>query len=332
MKKLINDPRNYVEEAIDGLVSANPSLRRAGNTQRVIARRQPIRKGRVGLISGGGFGHLPLFCGYVGQGLLDACSVGNVFEGPNVDSCIDAINEANGGVGVVKLFGNYGGDKMNFAMASEMVELEGIDTTTVLGTDDIASASATESAKRRGVAGIIYAYKVAGACAEAGGDLKQVTEIAQRAVSRSRTIGVALGSCQVPGASQPTFTLADDEVELGMGIHGEPGIWRKPLMSADILVNEMMDRLLAETPEGGNGRVSMLINSLGATPLEELYILFRQARKRLEEAGLELIAPLVGPYVTSMEMAGASISLFHLDDELQRHYAAPANCPFWTVP
>ncbi len=331
MKKLINKPQNYVDEALDGLVAANPSLVRTGATNRVIARAAGQQKGKVGVVSGGGFGHLPLFCGYVGPGLLHACSVGNVFEGPNVDSCIEAIKAADGGAGVLNLFGNYGGDKMNFAMASEMVDLDGIETRTVLGTDDIAGAEPAEAAKRRGVAGILYAYKVAGTAADQGKSLDEVTARAQRAGDSVRTIGVAIAPCQVPGASQPTFTLGDGEIELGMGIHGEPGISRKPMMTADELVDEMVDRLLEDKPATRGGRVSILVNGLGATPLEELFILFRHARKRLGDAGLELVQPLVGPYVTSMEMAGASISLFHLDEELESLYRAPASCPFWTV-
>ncbi|MGV8918073.1 MAG: dihydroxyacetone kinase subunit DhaK [Pseudomonas sp.] len=330
MKKLINQPDRYVDEALEGMVEANPSMIRTGQGLRVIARSTPIRKGKVGVVSGGGFGHLPVFSGYVGNGLLDACAVGNVFEGPNVQSCIDAITVANGGAGVLKLFGNYGGDKMNFAMASEMLEFDGIETSTVLVTDDIASAGPDEAAKRRGVAGIIYAYKIAGAMAETGASLADVTAMAQHAVSRLRTVGVALASCQVPGADRPTFTLPEGEIELGMGIHGEPGLWRKPMVKADALVDEMVDRLLADLPATGT-KVSVLVNSLGATPLEELFILFRRAKQRLASEGLELVQPLIGPYVTSMEMAGASITLFHLDEHLEELYRAPAHCPFWKV-
>lgn len=330
MKKLLNSPLTYVDDALEGLVMANPSLVRQGKAGRVIARNRPIRSGKVGIVSGGGFGHLPLFCGYVGHGLLDACSVGNVFEGPNVDSCVEAITVANGGAGVLTLFGNYGGDKMNFAMASEMLELEGIETARVLGNDDIASASPEEAVKRRGVAGLIYAYKTAGAVAEAGASLVEVAAIAQKTVANTRSIGVALASCQVPGADRPTFTLPDGEIELGMGIHGEPGLWRRPLMSADALAEEMLTRLLADL-EPSTGRVSVLVNSLGATPLEEIFILYRRVNQLLSAQGIEIIAPMVGPFVTSMEMAGASISLLHLDDEMELLLRAPAECPFWRV-
>lgn len=331
MKKLINRPSDYVDEMLQGLVLAHPSLSLDGEAKRVVRRTERMRAGKVGVASGGGSGHLPLFTGYVGKGLLDACSIGNVFEGPNVASCTEAIRLASGGAGVLLLYGNYGGDRMNFDMASEMLELDGIETRTVLGTDDIASATPEESYKRRGVAGIIYAYKIAGACAEEGADLAEVARVAQKAVDATRTIGVALSACQVPGADKATFTLGDNEMEMGIGIHGEPGIWRDTLRPADTVAGEMIERLLAEKPAGAGNRVSILVNSLGATPLEELFILYRKATSLLKQRNLGVVQPLVGPYVTSMEMGGASISLCFLDDELERLLAAPAECPFWRV-
>ncbi len=331
MKKLMNHASTYVDEMLDGLVMANPSLVRDGSAGRVIRRAEPMRKGKVGVVSGGGSGHLPLFTGYVGPGLLDTCSIGNVFEGPNVDSCMDAIRLANGGNGVLCLYGNYGGDKMNFNMAGEFLADEGIETTTVLGTDDIASGGPEERDRRRGVAGIMYAYKAAGEKAERGASLQDVTAVAAKAVARTRTVGVALASCQVPGAAQPTFTIADDEMEMGMGIHGEPGIWRDKLKPADAIADEMIDRLLADKPDDAGSRVSLLVNSLGATPLEELFILYRRIAQRLEQERIEIVQPLVGRYTTSMEMAGASVSLCFTDSELEELLAAPASCPFWRV-
>ena len=330
MKKLINDPSHYVDEMLSGLTAAHPSLVRDGDGGRVIRRAEGARKGKVGIVSGGGSGHLPLFTGYVGRGLLDTCSIGNVFEGPNITSCQDAIRLADGGAGVLLLYGNYGGDRMNFDMAGEFAAEDGVETATVLGTDDIASAAPQEAAKRRGVAGLIYAYKTAGALAETGADLAAVKAVAQRTVSRTRTIGVALAPCRVPLADKPTFTLGDDEIEMGMGIHGEPGIWRDKLKPADAIAAEMIERLLAERPQDA-ARVSILVNSLGATPLEELFIVYRKAAGLLAESGLEIVRPLVGPFVTSMEMAGVSISLCFLDDEIEALLAAPASCPFWTV-
>lgn len=331
MKKLINDPASYVDEALLGLTLAFPSLVRDGASGRVIRRADGMKQGKVGIASGGGFGHLPLFTGYVGQGLIDTCSIGNVFEGPNIDSCMDAIRLADGGRGVLRLYGNYGGDRMNFDMAGEMLEDDGIRCTTVLGTDDIASGGPDEIARRRGVAGIIYAYKIAGACAETGADLDEVTRVASKAVAATRTIGIGLGACRLPSATSPSFELGDDEIEMGIGIHGEPGIWRDKLRPADVLADEMVERLLADLPAKAGGEVSVLINGLGATPLEELLILYRRVQHRLTEAGLSIIMPLVGNYVTSMEMQGASISFLHLDAELKQYLAAPAECPFWRV-
>lgn len=331
MKKLINQPTDYVEEMLAGLLLANPGLQRDGGSGRVIRRASGARAGKVGIASGGGSGHLPLFTGYVGEGLLDTCAIGNVFEGPNVASCEDAIRLANGGAGVLCLYGNYGGDRMNFDMACELLDGEGIATRTVLGTDDIASAAPAEAHKRRGVAGILYAYKAAGALAESGASLDEVARIAQKAVDATRTIGVALSPCRVPTASAPNFSIADDEIEMGMGIHGEPGIWRAKLKSADAIVDEMLERLLADRPIATGSRVSVLVNGLGATPLEELFILYRRTHQILSERGITIVMPLVGNYVTSMEMAGASISLHLLDAELEKQLLAPASCPFWKV-
>lgn len=331
MKKLINSPDAYVDELLDGLCAAHPLFARTGPDGRVIHLADAGRQKKVGIVSGGGSGHLPLFTGYVGKGLIDACAIGEVFAGPSVDSCIAAIKAADCGQGVLRLYGNYGGDRMNFDLAGELLEAEGIQTTTVLGTDDIASAGSDEREKRRGVAGIIYAYKVAGAKAIQGADLQEVTRIAAKAVDHCRTIGCALSPCQIPGAGAPTFSLADNEMEMGMGIHGEPGIWRDVLRPANVIADEMVSRLLADRPAATKGRLSVLVNSLGATPLEELFIVYRHLAQRLTKEGLTIVRPLVGQYVTSMEMAGLSISLFHLDSELEELLEAPASCPFWSV-
>jgi len=331
MKKLINQPTDYVEEMLAGLLLANPGLQRDAGSGRVIRRASGAKAGKVGIASGGGSGHLPLFTGYVGEGLLDTCAIGNVFEGPNVASCEEAIRLAHGGAGVLCLYGNYGGDRMNFDMACELLDGEGIATRTVLGTDDIASAAPDEAHKRRGVAGILYAYKAAGAIAESGASLDEVTRIAQKAVNATRTIGVALSPCRVPTAGAPNFSIADDEIEMGTGIHGEPGIWRAKLKSADAIVDEMLERLLADRPIASGSRVSVLVNGLGATPLEELFILYRRTHQILVDRGIAVVQPLVGNYVTSMEMAGASISLQLLDAELEKLLLAPASCPFWKV-
>ena len=333
MKKILNDPYNYVDEMLAGLTAAHPEhYRLHGDTGRVIARAKPGLKGKVGIVSGGGSGHLPVFTGYVGKGLLDACAIGDVFASPSVDQMADAIRAADQGTGVVRLYGNYGGDIMNFDMAGDMVEMEDIDTSTVIVADDVPSAKPEEASKRRGVAGMVYAFKIAGACAEEdGADLAEVTKAGQRAAVACRSVGFALSSCTVPQAGKPTFDIGETEMEMGMGIHGEPGIWRGELRTADRIAEEMMEILLTDRPVGGTGRVSVMVNSLGATPPEELYILYRVVKARLEAAGAEIVMPLVGRYATSMEMAGASITLCHLDAELERWLTAPADCPFWKV-
>lgn len=333
MKKILNDPYNYVDEMLAGLTAAHPEYYRLhGDTGRVIARATPGLSGKVGIVSGGGSGHLPVFTGYVGKGLLDACAIGDVFASPSVDQMADAIRAADQGAGVVRLYGNYGGDIMNFDMAGDMVEMEDIETSTVIVADDVPSAKPDEATKRRGVAGMVYAFKIAGASAEEDGtDLAAVTKAGQRAADACRSVGFALSSCTVPQAGKPTFDIGATEMEMGMGIHGEPGIWRGELRPADRIAEEMMDILLTDRPIGGTGRVSVMVNSLGATPPEELYILFRIVKARLEGAGAEIVMPLVGRYATSMEMAGASITLCHLDADMERWLTAPADCAFWKV-
>jgi dihydroxyacetone kinase-like protein len=243
----------------------------------------------------------------------------------------DAMRAANGGAGVLRLYGNYGGDRMNFDMAGDMLDMEDVRSTTVLLTDDVASAPPAEAEKRRGVAGMVYAYKIAGAAAEADADLDEVTRIAQKAAGSVRSIGAALTPCTVPQAGRPTFTIAEDEMEMGMGIHGEPGVWRGKLRPADAVAGEMLDHLLTDMPLARGDRVSVLVNSLGATPPEELYILYRVVAARLGDVGAAIVMPLIGRYATSMEMTGVSITLCKLDAELEKLLHAPADCAFWRV-
>ena len=332
MKKILNAPESYVDEMLSGLVAAHPEYYRLhGDSGKVIARAVPGTSGKVGIVTGGGSGHLPVFTGYVGTGLLDACAIGDVFASPSAEQMADAIRAADSGAGVLRLYGNYGGDVMNFDMAGELVEFEDISCTTVLLTDDVASAPPDEAEKRRGVAGMVYAFKMAGAAAEEGRDLEAVTAVAQKAADACRSIGVALSPCTVPQAGKPTFEIADDEIEMGMGIHGEPGVWRGRLKTADEIAGEMMDRLLADMPLAQGDRVSALVNSLGATPPEELYILYNVVKARLESEGATITMPLVGRYATSMEMAGVSFTLCKLDDELEALLKAPCDCAFWRV-
>lgn len=332
MKKLLNDPNDYVDQTLEGLCLAHPEIyTRGGESGRVIHRTGGPVDGKVGIVSGGGSGHLPVFTGYCGEGLLDACAIGNVFAGPSVADCVDAMKMADGGAGVLCLYGNYGGDRMNFDMAGEMLEMEGLETTTVLVADDVASAPPEEAEKRRGVAGMIYAFKIAGAKAAAGASLAKVTATAQEAADVCRSIGVALTPCTVPEAGKPTFEIANDEIEMGMGIHGEPGIWRGKMKPADEVTGEMLDRILADRPLEKGDRISVLVNSLGATPHEELYIIYRYLAKRFDDLGVTVVMPLVGRYATSMEMTGVSLTICKLEGELEQLLHAPANCAFWKV-
>ncbi|NIA69377.1 dihydroxyacetone kinase subunit DhaK [Pelagibius litoralis] len=330
MKKILNSPDSYVDQALAGMVLAHPAAyRQAGTKGRVIARRYTKEVGKVGIASGGGFGHLPLFAGYVGTGLLDSCAVGDVFAGPSLDDVEQALRVANLGAGILCVIGNYGGDKMVFGMAAEALEAEGVEIETVVVADDVASAPPENAVTRRGVAGVVLAFKIAGAAAESSRSLRDTAAVTRKALESCRSIGVALSSCTVPKAGKPTFELEDDAIEMGMGIHGEQGVWRGALRSADDLADEMLDRLQADCPLQGGDRVAVLCNSLGATPLDELYILYRHLAGRLASMEVEIAFPLMGHYATSMEMAGASLTVMKLDDELASLLQAPARCPHW---
>jgi dihydroxyacetone kinase-like protein len=331
MKKILNDPTDYVDEMLEGLVAAHAEIY-AHPEPRVIMRAGGAVGGKVGIVTGGGSGHLPVFTGYVGKGLLDAAAIGSVFASPSAEQMAAAMRRANGGAGILRLYGNYGGDVMNFGMAGEMVEMEdNIRSTTVVLADDIASAPPDEAEKRRGVAGMVYAFKIAGALAEEMADLDAVTTVAQKTADSCHSIGMALTSCTVPEAGKPTFEIGEDEMEMGMGIHGEPGIWRDKLKPADPLTDEMVDRIFADLFPSQGDHWSVLVNSLGATPPEELYIMYRQVAHRLRDRGVTIVMPLVGRYATSMEMAGASITACRLDGEMERLLKAPCHCAFWTI-
>lgn len=332
MKKILNQATAYVEEMLEGLCLAYPGYYvQTGTENRVIVRTSQKPKGRVAIVTGGGSGHLPVFTGYVGKGLADACAIGEVFSSPSVDQIVDAIRAVSSGSGVLLLQGNYSGDNMNFEMASEIVQLDGIETRIVRVADDVASASLEERSKRRGVAGLLYAYKIAGAKAETAASLEEVTSIATKAATATRSIGVALTPCTVPAVGRPTFTLGDDEMEIGMGIHGERGVRRGKLLTADAIAEEMLSLLLADMPLQPGDRVSVLVNSLGATPVEELFIVYRYVARRLAAMQVEIVSPLVGRYATSMEMAGMSLTFCKLDDELEALLKAPCDSPFLKV-
>lgn len=332
MKKILNQPTAYVDETLDGLCLAHPGYyKRTGTGARVIVRASDPSKGKVGIVTGGGSGHLPVFTGYVGQGLADACAIGEVFSSPSVDQIAEAIRAVSSGSGVLLLHGNYSGDNMNFEMAAEMAELEGIETRAVRVADDVASANREERSRRRGVAGLVYAYKISGAKAEKLASLEDVAAIAQKTAEAVRSVGVALTSCTVPAVGRPTFSIGEDEMEIGMGIHGERGVRRGPLKQADAIAEEMMSLLLADMPLKSGDRISVLVNSLGATPLEELFIAYRYVGRRLAELKVDIVAPLVGRYATSMEMTGMSLTICKLDSELEALLKEPCDSPFMRV-
>lgn len=330
MKKILNRPEEYVSEMLQGLLAAHPDqLTYAKDIHSIVRADAPVG-GKVGLATGGGSGHLPVFLGYVGKGMLDGCAVGDVFQSPTAEQMLEVTRRINGGRGVVYIYGNYGGDVMNFDMATEMADMEDIEVRTVLVRDDVASAPRDEADRRRGVAGMVFAFKVAGAKADQGGTLDEVAAAAEKALANTRTIGVALSPCIVPAVGKPSFTIGDDEMEIGMGIHGEPGMKREKLHTADEIAERMTGALLDDLEPPAGARMAVMVNGLGATPPEELYILYRKVHEILTERDIGVHRAYVGEYATSMEMAGASITLMQLDEELAALLDAPAHTPFFT--
>ena len=329
MKKIINNPSDFVEESIQGLVVSHPDIYTFATDNERVIKRTVKAKNKVGIVSGGGSGHLPVFTGYVGKGMLDACAVGSVFASPSVDQIASAIRNGDNGNGVLCVLGNYGGDVMNFEMACEIVKDEGIETKTIIVSDDIASASNEEKLKRRGIAGLILAFKIAGATAENGASLEEVFNITSNANSNLRTIGVAVSSCILPEVGKPTFNLDNDEIEIGMGIHGEPGIKREKLKKADILVDDLCKIIFKDFKLLSKDKVSIMINSLGATPLEELYIVSKRVNEIFSKLEIDIVKSYVGRYATSLEMAGMSITVLKLNDDLNKALLDHSECPFW---
>ena len=329
MKKLINHPEAFVDETIEGILLAHPHhFQRVPGTPRGLMRAEGPLRGQVAIATGGGSGHLPVFLGYVGPGLLHGVSIGNVFSSPSVEAMVAVTQAIHGGAGVLYLYGNYGGDILNFDMAAELCEAEGIRVSSVRVRDDVVSAPQAEAVKRRAVAGLFFAYKIAGAQAATGADLATVTATAARVVEQTCSMGVALSPCTIPVVGKPTFTLGEDEMELGMGIHGEAGIQRGPLQPVEHVATIMAERILADLPFRAADPVAVLVNGLGATPPEELYLLFRTAHRVLTAHGVRIERVFLGEYATSMEMAGASLSLLKLDADLLRLLDAPAYSPF----
>ena len=331
MRKIINSPEQFVEEMIEGIILAyGDRLKLLNGDKRVILNNTPVAPGKVGIVTGGGSGHLPVFLGYVGQGLLDGCAVGNVFASPSAQKMADMIKACDFGGGVLCLYGNYGGDNLNFDMACEMVEFDDIRTATVRVRDDVASSPKELAEKRRGVAGMVYAFKIAGAAAEQMMSLEEVAAIAQKALDNTRSMGVALSPCIVPAVGKPTFSIQEDEIEIGMGIHGEPGIEVSKMMTADEIAAVLYEKITSDMPLTAGDEVSVMVNGLGATPLEELLITYRKLHLLLAEQGVRVSMPHIGEFATSMEMAGLSVTIIKLDEQLKTLLRSPASTPFYT--
>ena len=328
MQKILNDPEPFVDEMLDGILAAHPDQLRRPSPRAIVRADAPVAN-KVGIATGGGSGHLPVFMGYVGRGLIDGAAIGNVFASPSSDDMLEVTRAISAGSGVLYLYGNYGGDRLNFDLAAELAADEGIEVRTILGADDVASAPPDRGGTRRGIAGIVFLYKVAGAAAAAGASLAEVVAVTERAAAGTRTMGVALSPCTIPAAGVPTFELPAGQMEIGMGIHGEPGVRRGPLESADAIARELTGAILADLPYKRGDEVGVLVNGLGATPKEELYILYRSVARILDGEGIPVHRVWVGEYATSLEMAGASLTLIRLDDELRGLLDAPAETPFF---
>ena len=329
MKKIINNPNDVVTEMLQGLAKANPNVVYAGEGVEVISRKEK-KSGKVGVISGGGSGHEPAHAGYVGKGMLGAALAGNVFASPSPDRIIEGIKAADSGAGVLMVIKNYSGDIMNFEMAGELASMEDIKTASVVVKDDVAVPNSTFSTGRRGIAGTVFVHKVAGAAAEMGKSLEEVQAAAQKTADNVRSMGMAMSPCILPGVGTPGFDLGEKEVEIGMGIHGEPGVSREDLRPAKDLAEELVGRILADYDYSGS-EVAVMVNGLGGTPLMELYIMYNEVEKYLAEKGIKIYRAFVGNYMTSLEMAGCSVTLLKLDDELKTYLDYPSEAPAFRV-
>jgi len=323
MKKLVNDPKNVVDEAVAGFAAAHGDIVRVSSDPTFIVRADAPVAGKVGLVSGGGSGHEPLHGGFVGVGMLDAAVPGAVFTSPTPDPIFAATQAVNGGAGVLHIVKNYTGDVLNFETAADLALAEGIEVRTVIVNDDVAVKDSLYTAGRRGVAGTVLVEKIAGAAAERGDDLDAVAAVAEKVIGQVRTMGVALTPCVVPHAGEPSFTLAEDEIEIGIGIHGEPGRERIKLEPADAIVDRLLGPILEDIPFVSGDSVLLLVNGMGGTPQIELYIVFRRAAEVLAAKGITVTRTLVGNFTTSLEMQGMSISVLKLDDELTALWDAP---------
>ena len=326
MKKLINDPADVVAEALRGMAIAHPELR-VDHTHRIVYRGDAPVSGKVGLISGGGSGHEPLHGGFVGPGMLDAACAGEVFTSPVPDQMLEATRGVNGGAGVVHIVKNYTGDVMNFEMAAELAMAEDIPVESVIVDDDVAVQDSTFTAGRRGVGATVLVEKIAGAAADQGRPLADVADVARRVNAASRSMGVALTSCTVPAVGHPTFELSDSEMEVGIGIHGEPGRERMPIRPARDVAELICEPILADLDFAGPDGAIVFVNGMGATPLLELYVMYAEVAAILEKSGVQIARSLVGPFITSLDMAGCSVTLLRADDDLLTLWDHPVNTP-----
>ena len=326
MKKLINAPERVVEEMLRGMGLAHPELVRIIPEYNVVVRADAPVEGKVALVSGGGSGHEPTHGGYVGQGMLDAACAGAVFTSPTPEQMLEATKAVNGGAGVFYVVKNYTGDVLNFEMAGELAEAEGVETDYVVTNDDVAVEDSTYTSGRRGIAGTVFVHKICGAAADDGKDLAGIKELAERVNANVRSMGMALTSCTPPESGEPIFEIGGDEMEIGIGIHGEPGVERKGVEPADRIVEELLGRILDDSVDFSGSEVAVIVNGMGGTPLMELYVAYAHVHDVLEREGVRVWRmPYVGDYMTSLEMAGFSITLLKLDDEMKNYLSAPCN-------
>ena len=330
-KKLINNPDDVISQMLDGVAGAHPALLRVeGRARRAVVAVDGPRDGKVAVVVGGGSGHEPAFFGYVGRGLADAAAVGNVFASPSPEQAAEAARAVDGGAGALFIYGNYTGDVMNFDMAAELLAGDGIEARSVQVTDDVASAPSERRHERRGIAGDGFVFKIAGAAADLGHDLDGVERLARHANRHTASMGVALTPCSLPQTAVPNFEIGDGEMEIGMGLHGEPGISRVPLESADSVADRLLEPILADLALAEGERVAVMVNGLGATPQMELYILHRRVKARLDEVGVVIHRSFVGEYATSLEMGGASVTVMKLDAELEALLDHPCHALAWS--
>jgi dihydroxyacetone kinase len=328
LKKIINENENIIKEMLEGFLYAHGNVYKKLETTNGIVMRD--RKDKVAILIGGGSGHEPLFLGFVGEGLADGAAVGNVFAAPPPYNVLEVTKAVDSGKGVLHVYGNYAGDILNFDMAAELAEMEGIECRTVIVRDDVASAPLERYEDRRGIAGDLFVIKIAGAASDQGLSLEEVARVTQKAADHTRSIGVALTPGMIPGLEKPTFSLAEDEIEFGMGIHGEPGIERTKMMKADDLTDRMLDSLFKDFDYKEGHEVCVLVNGLGSTTQLELMIVNRRVNQVLKDKGIMIHHNDVNSYCTSQEMGGVSISLLLLDDELKKYYDQPAYSPYFT--